>query len=164
MDPNLLLSHAAVGLAALVLGLLLGRRRAPQVSAAPSDAGPDALPDTLHATDWRIAALEGDLAARNVEVARIRADADARVEAMRMRLIETERMADSLQQALVASAAAPRHASDSDAQVADPEIPDSQIPLPLPDALSATLGRMQARIEVLARSQRTAAMPRAREP
>jgi hypothetical protein len=160
MDPLILLSHLLVALVSLSLGALVatrwGRRNAkkssqPLRSTRPERAGDGAsrqasqtVVPSLDASHWTIAALEGALAARDASLARVQADADARVEAMRLRLLESERMAHSLQLALEASVPQP--------PVIEPAEPDPQIPLPLPDALSATLERIHARVDSLSQS------------
>lgn len=170
MDPTLLLTHAAVAAFAAFAGLAIGRRhviqqreqsrRHEQTAAAEIDALRKEA-DTLRPLVWKVASLEGALAAHEDEVARIRRDAALQVEASRQRLAETEWMVVSLQQALVATQ--PPGAVHAPGASADADVPHRAAALralpdgadvPLPDALSVKLEQLRARIGELSQQPR----------
>ncbi len=170
MDPTLLLTHAAVAAFAVFAGLAIGRRhvaqqleqahRREQAAGVEIDALRKEV-DTLRPLVWKVASLEGALAAHEDEVARIRRDAASQVEASRQRLAETEWMVVSLQQALVAAqppgpVPAPGHAVDGEPPRRAGALrtaPDSA-DVPLPDALSIKLEQLRARIGELSQQPR----------
>lgn len=170
MDPTLLLTHAAVAAFAVFTGLAIGRRHVAQQreqaerSERSAAAEIDALrkeADTLRPLVWKVASLEGALAAHEDEVTRIRRDAAEQVDASRRRLAETEWMVVSLQQALVAAqppgaVPAPGHADDTDpdTRVRALRALDDGDDVPLPDALSIKLEQLRARIGELSQQPR----------
>lgn len=169
MDPTLFLTHAAVAAFAVFAGLAIGRRHVSQqleqarrrelalsgeIDALRKEA------DTLRPLVWKVASLEGALAAHEDEVERIRRDAAAQVETHRLRLAETEWMVVSLQQALVAAqppgpAPVPARAAKADAtRKTLPLRPMLDGEVALPDALSIKLEQLRARIGELSQHPR----------